>query len=472
MIIKKRFIMSKPHLKINIASVFNAFLASLLLTGLAIAQSDVNQTIYETPVVKAVQRVGPAVVNISTARQQNLRRSPFPGLGLNPFFDSFFKDFFEPGYEPRPQRASLGSGIIIDGQKGFILTNAHVIDNTAQISVMLQDQRQFEAEIVGVDPESDLAVLRIASQEPLPSVALGADRKLLIGETVIAIGNPFGFSNSVTTGVISALNRTIRTDRYVHRDFIQTDASINPGNSGGPLLDITGELIGINTAIYAKAQGIGFAIPVAQARKIIADLITHGEVVPVWLGLTLQPLDDTLINYLKLPESEYRDGGLVVKSVFPDSPAGLAGIVEGDVVLAIDDRPLPSTNAYRLLIKRFSAGQSLNIRLWRNGASRKVSVITADFPEELVARLPHLLLGITVAEASNEGGGVMITQVDTGSELARIGVRPGDIIRQINDIRVDSSQLLRKTLVKYRHHPSVVLLVQRNNQLYNLTVPI
>jgi Do/DeqQ family serine protease len=466
--------MSKSPLKINIAGILSAVFMCVVLNARAAAEDTSDRTVYETPVVRAVQRVGPAVVNISTAREQRFRRSPFPGLGINPFFDSFFKDFFEfePGHQRQLQRHSLGSGVIIDGAKGYILTNAHVIENTAQISIMLQNQRQFEAEIVGADAESDLAVLRIASDEPLPSVTLGNDRRLLIGETVIAIGNPFGFSNSVTTGVISALNRTIRTDRYVHRDFIQTDATINPGNSGGPLLDITGELIGINTAIYAKAQGIGFAIPVAQARKIIADLITHGEVVPVWLGLTLQELDESLINYLNLPDNERRNGGLVVKSIFPESPAHRAGIAEGDVLLAIDGRPLPSTNAYRLMLKSFSAGQRLKLRLWRDGAAQDVTATASDFPDELVEQLPQLLLGVAVADLPGEQAGIAITRVAPGSELARIGVRPGDIIRQINDTRVGSSDSFRQALVKYRHRSSVVLLVQRDNQLYNLTVPI
>jgi S1-C subfamily serine protease len=231
----------------------------------------------ETAVVKAVRQVSPAVVNISSAYEVRKRTSPFSGFGLNPFFDEFFRDFFDPRFERRQQNTSLGSGVIIDGEKGLILTNAHVIQKTGTIKVVLQDERDFEARIVGADPDSDLAVLKIDSKDRLPAIKMGSSEDLMIGETVIAIGNPFGFSHTVTTGVISAVNRSIRAQDRVYHDFIQIDASINPGNSGGPLLNINGDLIGINTAIYAKAQGIGFAIPIGKARKIIW--------MSLWLGI-------------------------------------------------------------------------------------------------------------------------------------------------------------------------------------------
>jgi len=232
----------------------------------------------KTPVVIAVSKVSPAVVNISSEYQLRNRPNPF-GFDLDPFFDNFFKDFFDP-YVPRQQkRYSLGSGVIIDGKRGYILTNSHVVEKTTKIKITLKDGRQFDGHLVGADPDSDLAVVKIESDNPLPSIKMGNSDDLMIGETVIAIGNPFGFSHTVTTGVISALGRSIRTSDTIYRDFIQTDASINPGNSGGPLLNINGELIGINTAIYAKAQGIGFAIPINKARRIIKDLIRFGEVI-------------------------------------------------------------------------------------------------------------------------------------------------------------------------------------------------
>ena len=185
----------------------------------------------ETAVVKAVRQVSPAVVNISSAYEVRKRTSPFSGFGLNPFFDEFFKDFFDPRFERRQQNTSLGSGVIIDGQKGLILTNAHVIQKAGTIKVVLQDEREFEARIVGADPDSDLAVLKIDSKDRLPAIKMGSSENLMIGETVIAIGNPFGFSHTVTTGVISAINRSIRAQDRVFHNFIQIDASINPGNS-------------------------------------------------------------------------------------------------------------------------------------------------------------------------------------------------------------------------------------------------
>ena len=248
-------------------------------------------------IVDAVQKVSPAVVNISLEYEIRKRISPFSEFS-NPLFDEFFKDFFDPGFGRQYKRTSLGSGVIIDGQRGYILTNAHVVEKTGTVNITLNDEREYEAEIVGVDPDSDLAVLHIKANDPLPSIAMGDSRDLLIGETVIAIGNPFGFSNTVTTGVISAANRSFRTKDRVFHDFIQTDASINPGNSGGPLLNINGELIGINTAIYAGAQGIGFAIPINKARRIIEDLIAHGEVIDAWIGLWVQDLDSSLDELL------------------------------------------------------------------------------------------------------------------------------------------------------------------------------
>mmetsp|Transcript_713 Transcript_713/g.548 ORF Transcript_713/g.548 Transcript_713/m.548 type:complete len:283 (-) Transcript_713:13-861(-) len=248
----------------------------------------------ETPVVIAVNKVSPAVVNISTEYTVSRSQNPVFNFGPNSFFfDDFFK-LFDSGFERKYKRRSLGSGVIIDGKRGFILTNAHVLSKDSTITVVLKDKREFKTKIIGVDADSDLAVLHIASTTELPCVEMGNSDGLMIGETVIAIGNPFGFSNTVTTGVISAVNRSIKKKERVFENFIQTDASINPGNSGGPLLNINGKLIGINTAIYEKAQGIGFAIPINIAKRIVSDLILYGEVVPAWLGIIVQDIDEWL----------------------------------------------------------------------------------------------------------------------------------------------------------------------------------
>ena len=296
--------------KIFMKSIGFLFIAVILLLSIPQDSPGAGNS-RENAVVHAVKKVSPAVVNISSEYKVHKRTSPFSGFGMDPFFESFFKDFFEPGFERRYKRSSLGSGVIIDGNRGFILTNTHVIAKTGTITVVLKDEREFEAQIVGADPDSDLALLRIASKDPLPAIEMGESNELMIGETVIAIGNPFGFSNTVTTGVISALNRSVRTEKQVFQNFIQTDASINPGNSGGPLLNINGELIGINTAIYAKAQGIGFAIPIDKAKRIVSDLIRYGEVIQAWIGVTVQNIDKRLATYLNVPDGK----GVLIKEV-------------------------------------------------------------------------------------------------------------------------------------------------------------
>ena len=436
----------------------------------------------ETPVVRAVRKVSPAVVNISSEQQVRQRSNPFSHYGNNPFIDNFFRDFFDRGFEPNYKRTSLGSGVIIDGKRGYVLTNAHVIANAGTVKVIFKDEREYQAQIVGADPDSDLAVLRITTQESIPAIEMGNSDDLMIGETVIAIGNPFGFSNTVTTGVISALNRSFRTEDRVFHDFIQIDASINPGNSGGPLLNINGELVGINTAIYAKAQGIGFAIPISKARRIITDLIRHGEVIQAWLGLTVQDMDVTLSQYLKLPELDGLNGkGVVVKEVETSSPASVAGIQAGDILLSIGTRALTSAADYQTAINDIPAGDTASIRLWRYGKSLTLSIKSAIFPEERAPALVLKLLGIRVENPSTKkrpglqsasSGGVVISEISPTSYLARIGVKPGDIIHQFDDIGIGSVEDFNKAIVKYRRKTSVVILLQRSDQLYNITVEL
>ena len=431
----------------------------------------------ETPVVRAVRRVSPAVVNISSAYESRNRRSPFSGFGFDSFFEEFFKDFMDPRFESRRQHTSLGSGVIIDGERGLILTNSHVIQKASTIKVVLLDEREFEARIVGADPDSDLAVLKIDTTESLPAVEMGSSEDLMIGETVIAIGNPFGFSHTVTTGVISAIKRSIRSQERVYREFIQIDASINPGNSGGPLLNINGELIGINTAIYAKAQGIGFAIPINKARRIVADLIQYGEVKQAWIGLVVQDLDERLARYLKYPQSK----GVMVESVENGSPAQAAGFVDGDILKSVNDRKISTRDEYLLATKSVAAGQSVDFQIWREGGTRVVRVKTRLYPLELADDLSRRLLGITVSDLTaknrrtydiSAGRGVVIATVDPKSYLARIGARPGDVIRQVDDTTIGNKEDFDKTIVKYRLKRTLVLLVQRGDQGYYITVQL
>jgi len=431
----------------------------------------------EDAVVKAVRKVSPAVVNISSEFEVSKRVNPFSGFGIDPFFDSFFKDFFDPGLERRQKRTSLGSGVIIDGKRGFILTNSHVITKTGTITVTLRDEREFTAKVVGADPDSDLAVLQITPKDPLPAIEMGSSEDIMIGETVIAIGNPFGFSNTVTTGVISAKNRSIRTEGRVFHDFIQIDASINPGNSGGPLLNINGELIGINTAIYAKAQGIGFAIPINKAKRIIFDLIQYGEVIQPWIGLTIQNLDKRLAQYLKVPGNK----GVMIKEVVKNSPSHKAGIHNSDIIISIGTRKIHSNNDYRTALKDFSAGNTIKINLWRNGKALNVSLVAAVFPLDLAGELAYQLMGIRTENISSRKRfaykitakqGVIITEINRQSYLYRIGVRPGDIILQIDEINVKNLKDFEGAIVKYRHKTSVVILLQRGEQGYYISVKL
>jgi len=461
----------------NLSLDFKLFIGLLILLlwyPVAAGSHELNR---RDAVVDAVQKVAPAVVNINSEYQVRTRTSPFSGFGMDPFFDSFFKDFFDPGFERRQKRSSLGSGVIIDGKRGFILTNAHVVTHSEAVQVVLRDEREFQAQIVGIDPDSDLAVLKLESKEGLPAIEMGDSQDLMIGETVIAIGNPFGFSHTVTTGVISALNRSVRAEDVLYRDFIQTDASINPGNSGGPLLNINGELIGINTAIYAKAQGIGFAIPINKARRIVSDLIQYGEVVLSWTGLLLQNLDEGLAQYLKVPEGK----GIIVRQIEHDSPATTAGIRKEDIILSINKLPVRSMDDYHQALRKFSVGSKIKIRILRGGQQKSLSLTTSVFPENRALELINRLLGISIKDLSlktrqqyriSAKEGAVISEIKSSSYLAQTGVEIGDVIRQLDDQAISSVDDFKKAIIKSRHKRSRVVLVQRGGQGYYITVKL
>jgi Do/DeqQ family serine protease len=427
----------------------------------------------ESPVVVAVQKVSNAVVNISTEYDVQFYNNPFSRFNQ----DDFFNYFFEPGFRQNVKRTSLGSGVIIDGARGFVLTNTHVIAESSTIHVILKDERQFEAKIVGADSETDLAVLKISAQEDLPSIDMGSSDDLLIGETVIAIGNPFGFSNTVTTGVISALNRTIQTEDMTYRDFIQTDASINPGNSGGPLLNINGDLIGINTAVYANAQGIGFAIPINTARRIVNDLIKYGEVVQAWLGISIQALDGQLSEYLSLPEQ----GGVLVNKVYSGSPAEKAGLRSGDIITAIGQKTVSAPKDYQSAIKVASVDERLSVSYLRKDRSFQAFITPSLFPMESALELSWELFGLQVSERthgfrrqvqSRFRGGVVITSVAPNAYLSKIGVSAGDVVHAIDEETISNMDDFKKAVVKYRLKKTVVMMIERNGRLYYVTVEV
>ena len=451
-----------------------AFIGALTLTPTTV---QCTTSARENAVVRAVRSISPAVVNISSEYELTQRSNPFFDFGLDPFFDSFFRDFFEPRYRRKFKGTSLGSGVIVDGKRGYILTNEHVIARSAEIKVVLQNQFEFAAELVGAAPDFDLAVLKIETQEPLPDIEMGDSDDIMIGETVIAIGNPFGFSHTVTTGVISALNRTVQAEGRVYRDFIQTDASINPGNSGGPLLNISGDLVGITTAIYSKAQGIGFAIPINRARRVMDDLIRYGEVYFPWLGLFVQDLDPKLTNYFNTPEGQ----GVLVSDVMSDGPAHKAGLRTGDVIIAVGNDRISSKESYLTLVSDFSAGDTIPLVVWKDGAKDMRPVHSTEFPETMAGTWAYAALGIRVEDitpASRRqnrivaGEGVMVTVLRPGCYLESIGAQPGDVVRKINDIVVRTKEDFDKAVIKYRHKDSIVLVIQRGSQQYYVTMKL
>jgi len=435
--------------------------AAALVLGAGVAGA-ADPFLRRTAAVQAVERVGPAVVNITTEHQAQ-RSNPFAPFAGDPFFDQFFRDFFE----PRARSAqSLGSGVLIDPE-GHVLTNEHVVRRASRIRLSLADGRTLDAELVGADPNNDIAVLRVRSDEPLPWIPPGRSHDLMVGEPVIAIGNPFGLSSTVTTGVISALDRSIRSGDHTFHGFLQTDASINPGNSGGPLLNAEGDLIGINTAIYQGAQGIGFAIPIDVALRIVSDLLDDGEVTPVWLGLGFQDLQPDLALALELPPGET---GALVNEVRESSPADQAGVRRGDVVTRMDGRPVASGRAFFEMLSSATAGQEVVLSLWREGRAQTRRVRLEAIPADAVLHLAVELIGVELQP--HEGGGYRVQSVRPGSGAARIGLQPGDLVLGINGRALQSENQLRRSLLDLRGRDQALLVVQRAGGRYHVTVPL
>ncbi len=414
-----------------------------------------------TATVHAVEKVGPSVVNVTTRRVA--RRRPFRAFG-DPFFDRFFQDFFEMRAPESTQ--SLGSGVVID-DAGHVLTNEHVVSRAEAIRVTLADGRELEATLIGAEPNFDLAVLELLEPEGVPWTPPGTSADLLVGEPVIAIGNPFGLSNSVTTGVVSALNRSVRTEDRVYHGFLQTDASINPGNSGGPLLNAEGSLIGINTAVYQGAQGIGFAIPIDVAKRVVRELLSKGEVSPVWLGIEVQDLDGNIAELMALPRNL---GGVLVRGVRDDGPAAGRGITRGDVIVRIDGAPLRSAREYYEHLERATSGQRLELTLWRDGAERRGSLTAEAIPEAEFRALGERLLGMRL-EPEPEGG-FRVVSVRAGSGAAGIGIEPGDRVLGINGRGLTSGSAWRRALLDLRGRSHALVVVQRGRGRYHVTVPL
>lgn len=408
-----------------------------------------------TPVVRAVQTVAPAVVNItSTHMIQGQYLSPLeqffgPGFGMGPGFG---------GASPRSQkRESLGTGVIVDGKKGLVLTNAHVIAGGEEVTVRLLDGREFSATVRGADPDFDIAVLEIKGAQDLPSVRLGDSDDVLPGETVIAIGNPFGFSHTVTTGVVSALGRTIRNRTNAFTDLIQTDAAINPGNSGGPLLNLEGVLIGINTAVDARAEGIGFAIPANKARRVMSDLMDSGKVAPLWLGLDVQDVDVQTAMALGLKDAR----GVLVNTIFPGTPAEKANIRPGDILDSINTTPVRDRRDYLDILRNQTPDAKLRLSLRRDGAPVTVELAPALFTDENARALMEKRWGFSAAQTGN---GIVVSNVNAQGPSPFL--RKGDVITAVGASPVRKMEDLLQAFRRERMAGQVLLQVMRNGKGY------
>lgn len=442
-----------------IGGILTAF-AALLIAGPV-------QNARQTSSVSVVKKAGPAIVNISAEQRVSQSQNPFVPFGNDPFFNEFFRDFIDPRYGRKKLRQSLGSGVMIDPD-GHILTNEHVILSNGTIFVTLMDGRSLPAELIGADSGSDIAVLKINGGGKLPFLAAGNSDDVMVGEPAIAIGNPFGLGQTVTVGVISATNRSIQTQERSYHDFLQTDASINPGNSGGPLLNALGQLIGINSAIYQKAQGIGFAIPINRARSVVEDLIRYGEVKVGWLGLQVNDLTDIAAQKLN-----YRGpGGVIVSLNFEGGPSQKASIRYGDVIEEMDGNVIRSKQDFRMVSRQITVGKKVRIKLNRTGNMVTTDVTAVEFPAAMADEIARYLLGIQVIPAPQGVKGVMIDKLAPGAAASRIGLRRGDIILKMNKDTTRNVGEWRKAASNIRNMDSVLLLVGRDRSVYYVILPI
>ncbi len=471
----------RDNLKMNIIIIILALTGSfsiaagLDLNSPAFAKST---DIYSTPgnFAKLAEMAGPAVVNIRTVKtikgggpvSRHFQRGP---QGREHPFNDFFEKFFGEEMQREFKQPSLGSGFIID-KKGYVVTNNHVIEGADQIKVKLDDDNEFDAEVVGRDPNTDLALLKIKSEKDLPVLKLGNSDKLKIGHWVVAIGSPFGLERTVTAGIVSAKGRVIGSGPY--DDFIQTDASINPGNSGGPLLNMDGEVVGINTAIIASGTGIGFAIPVNLAEDIIAQLKSEGEVTRGWLGVAIQDLTREMAEYYGLKDRK----GVLVADVFKGDPADKAGIRAKDIILEVNDQKVETSRQLTSMIAGLKVGETATVEVFRDGRKKTFSVkLVKRNDAKLSARgtppeREKEELGIRVTELTTEmaqrfnlgdTAGVVVIGVGSDSKGAEAGVQVGDIIKEINHQAIETVNDYTEAVQKTKSGDPINLFVWRKN---------
>ncbi len=422
-----------------------------------------DQVSRENYVTRAVKSARPSVVNISTEeivryRNRQHKRDPF----------GFFDDFSEP--KRKYEHKSLGSGVIID-EKGYILTNRHVIRKASRIKVILSDNSEYTAKTVGSDSDLDLAVLKIESDKSLPVINIGTSNDLMIGEDVIAIGNPFGLSHTVTKGVISSVSRSVKTEERVYSNFIQTDAAINPGNSGGPLLNIKGEMIGVNSAIYRQAEGIGFAIPVDRAMRVAKDMIKYGEVQQGWLGLKVQTVDERIAGWLGLK----RPKGVLVSEVIKGGPADKGNIQRADAILRIKNTVLKDESDYYGMIRGFAVGERISLEILRDGKKREVELNIRSFSFKNAHRICRRDLGLIFPEKKSffrkkTEEGIVPKKIKAGSPADQIGLKTGDRIVSINGYRLVDTSSFKQAMLEAFMKRKAVIDIRRGGYLYRVPV--
>ena len=450
----------------------NIIIIFSIILSIGFSQKSIVQQFSKT-FADVAEKVNPAVVTISTDKVIKMDRfNQYP-------FNQFFGWDRNPDQQQEYRTRALGSGVIVDASKGYIITNNHVVEDMDKISVKLMDKRIFEATIVGSDPKSDLAVLQIKADD-LIQVDIGNSDKLRVGEWVIAIGSPFtdNLSHTVTAGIISAMGRSDIISRENYEDFIQIDAAINPGNSGGALVDLNGELIGINTAIatggYERSnRGVGFAIPTNMVYKVMNDLIDKGYVVRGWLGVAIQEIDD---SYAKALGLDTRDGALI-SNVANSSPADNAGLITGDVILEFNDVSINNSSHLKNVVSSSDPGKRYKVDIIRDGRRKSIYVKLGELPNEpQMAFMPNdksSTLGITVQDLnsslrkhynlSQDDDGVVVTEMDNDSEAYRSGIREGDIIIRVGTNNVRNSNDFKDLIRTSSRKNTVLLLVKRND---------
>jgi serine protease Do len=449
-------------------------LSFAILPGIGLAASSPPDTFADL-----AEKLSPTVVNIYTTQTVKVSRSPHD-LFNDQDIPEPFRHFFGPSPfgQGQPQkdqkRTSLGSGVIIS-KDGYIVTNNHVVENADTINVRLTNFEEYDAKIIGRDPKSDLALLKIAPKNGLPVTAFGDSDKLRVGDWVMAIGNPFGFEQTVTAGIVSGKGRSLGSGPY--ENFIQTDASINPGNSGGPLFNLKGEMVGINSAIYSRSGGnigIGFAIPANMAKNVVSQLKEHGSVVRGWLGVMIQPVTPELAAQFKME----RPIGALVGEVSSGSPADKAGIKPGDVIVEFNGKEISQVSMLPNLVADTPVGSKAEVTLFRKGALKKLPIIIAKLNEEQAAAsesteslnkrlglgVQDLTPEIAAALGITDKHGVLITAVEPDSPAAEAGLRKGDLILEFNQRPVRDTKSFLNEIKGIKAKSTVSFFVKREGR--------